>query len=267
MPSSSVAPRPPPRPMPVMPAGGADRVSGTSSRPTLPAVRWSAQRHATRSTHSGGSHPSRGCRHRRAAERVDPPVLDAPLVDLVARHLDPLHEDRRGRLRLLVRVGPRERDACLARPTGVVREQRLVGRCRGKAAHAGDPDAITGEVFERGRREVGDDVGRRVARRVVHLVEQLVAQRVGADPPAGAGRLADDRACRRRRRRRSGTAAPTVAGAPTSRRCSCRRRSAPSIRGDGRRGCRPRGGPSRPTPSRARAPAARGTATRRRRGR
>src|SRR5262245_577220 len=43
MPSSSVGPPPRP-PAPVRPAGGADKVSGTSSRPTSPAVRGSAQR-------------------------------------------------------------------------------------------------------------------------------------------------------------------------------------------------------------------------------
>src|SRR5207253_6552592 len=70
--NNSVAPLPP-RPAPVMPAGGADSVSGTSSRPTSPAVRWSSQRHATRSTHSGGSHVSLGC-----TGTVAPPSASTP---------------------------------------------------------------------------------------------------------------------------------------------------------------------------------------------
>src|SRR5205085_5500232 len=37
------------------PAGGALNASGTSSRPTDAAARWSAHRHAIRATHSGGS--------------------------------------------------------------------------------------------------------------------------------------------------------------------------------------------------------------------
>src|SRR5207237_8949229 len=69
-PSNSVAPAPPPRPDPVIPAGGADNVSGTSSRPTYPAVRASSQRHAMRSTHSGGSAVARGT--------VGPPSASTP---------------------------------------------------------------------------------------------------------------------------------------------------------------------------------------------
>ena len=185
---------PAPRPAPVRPAGGADSVkrdelapdeSGgalvvAAPRDAEHALGWFRHRRAVR-----------GARHGRAAERVDAPVLEAPLGDVEPGHLDPRHEDRRGRLRLLVRVGPRERDARFARPTRVVREQQLVRVGRGRAAHVGDLDAVVGLIRELRGREVGDDVGRQVARGVVHLVEQLVAQGVGRDAAAGAGRLPD----------------------------------------------------------------------------
>src|SRR5262245_9310860 len=69
MPTSSVGRPPPCRPIPVKPAGGADRVSGMSSRPTTAAVRSSAQRQAARTTHSGGS---------TGAGAVGPPSAFAP---------------------------------------------------------------------------------------------------------------------------------------------------------------------------------------------
>ena len=190
MPSSSVG-RPAPRPMPVIPAGGADSVSGTISRPTRPAVSASAHRHATRATTSGGS----ACRvgHGGAAQRVHAPELDAPLVDRQSGLRDALGEDRRGRGRLLAGVGPRERDARLARPPGVVAEQQLV-RVGGRgAAHAGHAHPVVAEVVEGRAREVGDDIGREVPRRVVHLVEELVPDGVEAHASAGGARLGDDR--------------------------------------------------------------------------
>ena len=209
---------PPPPPAPVMPAGGADSVSGTSSRPTSPAVRWSSQRHAIRSTHSGGfARVGRAARSARRARRR-PSTRRAtrrPSSPAISTRFD---EDRGGGLRLLVRVGPRERDARLAGPARVVCEQQLVRVGGRRAAHAGDAHPVVGQIFEARGREVGDDVGRQVARRVVHLVEQLVAQRVGAHPAARARGLRDHRGAVGFDVARSDTAGPTGGAAPTSRR-------------------------------------------------
>ncbi len=59
-----------PRSRPASPAGGADRVRGTISRPTSDAVRASAQRHAARSITSGGSAVAGGT--------VGPPSASTP---------------------------------------------------------------------------------------------------------------------------------------------------------------------------------------------
>ncbi len=135
-----------------------------------------------------------GERHGRPAEGVDAPQLEAPLVDGEARHLDALREDRRGRERLLARLGPREGGAGLTGPSGVVREQGLVRRGGGQAADAADAHAVVALVVEPGAGEVGDDVGGEVGRGVVDLVEELVADRVEADPASRCLRLRDHRA-------------------------------------------------------------------------
>ena len=143
----------------------------------------------------------------------DTPVLDAPLVDLELGHLHALAQDRGGGLRLLVRVGPRERDARLARPArvrttssslyvsvaGVPRTSVMRTRSSGRSSKCADVKSATTS-------------GDRYARRVVHLVEQLVAQRVGARPGRPSLRLRDHRGAVGVDASRSGTAGPTGAG-------------------------------------------------------
>ena len=176
-----------------MPAGGADSVSGTSSRPTSPAVRWSSQRHATRSTHSGGSARSVGAARsvRRARRRPSTRRATRRPRGRPSRRASP--GSRRSPSPSRTRRATRTRRA--PRPPSPRGTRAAACTCRSRACPR-TPVMRTrssGEVLELRGREVGDDVGREVPRRVVHLVQQLVAQRVGRDPPARARRLRDHR--------------------------------------------------------------------------